>query len=105
MCSLSASSGQRASPKGISVGHAQCPARDFVEKPNRFFDRLKWVSTFPVLTHKLALPHNDLMTLGAGGYDGDRCADLLLNEQHIVLRGLGELVPVGGAADIALPAG
>ena len=41
VCSLSASSGQRASPKGISVGHAQCPARDFVEKPNRFFDRLK----------------------------------------------------------------
>ena len=41
VCSLSALSGQRASPKGISFGHAQCPAGDFVEKPNRFFDSLK----------------------------------------------------------------
>ena len=52
VCSLSASSGQRASPKGISVGHAQCPARDFVEKPNRFFDRLMPPNGFiPVRGH------------------------------------------------------
>ena len=53
VCSLSASSGQRASPKGISVGHAQCPARDFVEKPNRFFDRLRAAlrgsSAYPII--------------------------------------------------------
>ena len=48
VCSLSALSGQRASPKGISFGHAQCPARDFVEKPNRFFDRLNRTGNRPI---------------------------------------------------------
>ncbi len=38
LCPLA--SGQRASPKGISVGHAPHPARDFVEKTDRFFDSL-----------------------------------------------------------------
>ena len=37
VCSLSALSGQRASPKGISFGHARCPAGDFVEKPDLVF--------------------------------------------------------------------
>ena len=49
--------------------------------------------------------HNDLMTLGTGGHHRDGHTDLLLNEQHIVLRSLGELIPLGGATDVALPAG
>ena len=48
---------------------------------------------------------DDLMTLGAGGNNGDMRAELLLDEQHIVLRGLGKVFPLGGPAEVALPAG
>ena len=49
MCSLSALSGQKGIPKGISFGHAQRPSKT-VEKPNRFFDSLKEVP------HAIAAP-------------------------------------------------
>ena len=61
MCSLSALSGQRASPKGISFGHAQCPAGDFVEKTNRFFDSLK------------GLPHRMRQSLSTSWIKGSLC--------------------------------
>ena len=45
------------------------------------------------------------MAAGAGGDGADGYADLPLQEEDVVLGFLGELVPLGDAADVALPAG
>ena len=51
------------------------------------------------------LPENIFMAAGAGGDGADGHTDLFLQEEDVILGLLGELVPVGDAADVALPAG